>query len=235
MYGGSIARYWCQGRLLSERVAGCRPSLAALRQAAHLGVMRPPRWSTNLPMGGCAMSTLAVRLVALCAPLALLASCESRTSRTPPGQSASDQSPTHYDTIVANHPLPAADSDSVRADLRVTCRDAAEIARTAGARRVVIRDTILERDRSASRSGACMVQAQEFDSSGVDPNLYKLQSDKLRLKWHPFEGTGGDSTYALDRATLQCEVTILAERSATNGSHLLRGRASGSHIFCYPD
>jgi hypothetical protein len=185
------------------------------------------------------MSIIVSRLVRLCASVALLTACDSRRSDAPPRQRTNAEV-AYADSIYYATPRPEL-SDSVKADIRRACSDLAASARSAGAKQVVVSDTILVANAYQARLGSCIVRAQKF-GDGVDADLFKSGPSAKNWSWHGFEGSTGDIIYALERKNVQCEVTPLGVAATYIASDHVptsrtsrrpaRQQASGFHIFC---
>jgi hypothetical protein len=197
-------------------------------RTGSLGIRSNPVTPTSEPFTS--MSIVGSRLTRCCALMAILTACDSRPSDAPPRQQT-DAEIAHADSMYYAESRSEL-SDSVKADIRRACNDLAASARSAGSKRVVVSDTILEAMNQA-RLGSCIVQAQEFGQDGVDPDLFKSGPAARNWSWHPFETD--DITYGINRKNVQCEVTPSEAPSSRTSRGPPRHRASGFHTFCYYD
>jgi hypothetical protein len=173
------------------------------------------------------------RTACLLAQAALAAACApSNDAGTPAHQTAAAVS---RQVVATSHVGPARQLDAVQPELRSACDSAAAFAQRHGAADVFRADTAVYGDRSSGipRYHACTVHVSGFaDGRGIDPDLYKQGLPDGGWQWHPFEGSGGDSTYGLVRALVQCEITVLRAPQPADREQLAPGKASGFHIYC---
>ena len=123
-------------------------------------------------------------------------------------------------------------ADSLVPSVRQACNTLAKAARRFGAARIVRVDTVLEADGIEPPEWACVVRVGGFELP-ARADVFRRNLPAPDWSWHPFDGDGGDTTYAVVTAGVQCEVEYSPRRHPRGASQIVT--TEQFHLLCYKD